>query len=149
MNPERFRRAASAAASIGVVYAFLAASPSIGRILPWMNPSLAPAQRASLLVRAMTLAQKIEQLHGEPGPIPEVPSCGNGGRHIPGIPELGIPTFRITNGPVGIGAGDCNPQAKATALPSSLALAASWDPALAYAYGDVIDDVDADIGVRE
>jgi beta-glucosidase len=113
-----------------------------------MNPDLAPEQRARLLVSAMTLDRKIEQLHGQPGPIPEVPSCGNGGRHIPGIPELAIPTFRITNGPVGIAAGDCTPQAPATALPSSLGLAASWDPALAYAYGDLIGREAIDVGVH-
>src|SRR5207302_8912371 len=79
-------------------------SMAFAQALPWMNPALAPGERAALLVAAMTLDQKIEQLHGQPGPIPEVPACGNGGRHVPGIPELQIPTFRITNGPVGIGA---------------------------------------------
>ena len=51
-------------------------------------------------------------------------------RHVTGIPELGIPTFRITNGPVGIGYGDCCPQDKATALPIALGLAASFVPTL-------------------
>jgi beta-glucosidase len=138
MGRQMFEQATSFVAWICILSGFLASSMSIAQSLPWMNPSLPPAERASLLIGAMTLEQKIEQLHGQPGPIPEVPSCGSGGRHIPGITELGIPTFRITNGPVGIGAGDCTPQAKATALPSSLALAASWDPALAYAYGDLI-----------
>ncbi|TCF96230.1 hypothetical protein BZM26_38730, partial [Paraburkholderia strydomiana] len=41
-------------------------------------------------------------------------------------------------GPVGIGAGDCVPQDRATALPMSMALAASFDPTLARAYGDVL-----------
>jgi beta-glucosidase len=124
------------------------ASSGLAQDLPWMDRGLAPARRASLLVSAMTLEQKIGQLHGQPGPIPEVPSCGSGGRHIPGIAELAIPTFRITNGPVGIGAGDCTPQAPATALPSSLGLAASWDPALAYAYGDLIGREAVRVGVH-
>src|SRR5207249_1460869 len=38
--------------------------------------------------------------------------------------------------------------AQATALPSSLALAASWDPALAYAYGDLIGREALDVGVH-
>jgi beta-glucosidase len=103
-----------------------------------MNRALAPEQRAALLVNAMTLDQKAAQLHGQSGPIPEIPACGSGTRHIPGIPSLSIPTFRITNGPVGVGAGDCVPQERATALPMSMALAASFDPTLARAYGDVL-----------
>jgi beta-glucosidase len=112
--------------------------PSKAGQLPWMNTSLSPQTRAQLLVSAMTLDQKIEQLHGQPGPIPELPACGNGGRHIPGIPALDIPTFRVTNGPVGIGQGDCSPTDPATALPDSLGLAASFDPSLANQYGDLM-----------
>ncbi|SEB17967.1 beta-glucosidase family protein [Paraburkholderia sartisoli] len=112
----------------------VAAAPS----LPWMNTHLAPEKRAALLVNAMTLSQKAAQLHGQSGPIPEIPACGNAFRHIPGIPALSIPTFRITNGPVGVGAGDCNPQDLATALPMSMGLAAGFDPTLAKAYGDLM-----------
>lgn len=65
--------------------------------LPWMDKSLAPARRAELLIGAMTLDQKIQQLHGQAGVVPEVSGCGNPMRHIPGIPELKIPTFRITS----------------------------------------------------
>jgi len=59
--------------------------------------------------------------------------------------------LRITNGPVGIGQNDCvdpsvvgfaaftDPSsAKATALPSAIALAASFDPAVAHEFGNVI-----------
>ncbi|HEY4137817.1 MAG TPA: glycoside hydrolase family 3 N-terminal domain-containing protein, partial [Casimicrobiaceae bacterium] len=131
-----------------LVLTFAATNFSFAQSLPWMNPVLPPAQRAAMLVAAMTLDQKIEQIHGQPGPIPEVPSCGNGGRHVSAIPQLQIPTFRITNGPVGIGAGDCTPQAQATALPSSLALAATWDRNAAAAYGDLIGREAIDVGVH-
>jgi hypothetical protein len=72
--------------------------PAAADELPWMNRALTPETRAHLLVSAMTLDQKIAQLHGQPGPIPELPECGNSGRHVLGIPELATPTFRITNG---------------------------------------------------
>jgi len=111
---------------------------AVAQSLPWMNTRLAPEKRAALLVNAMTLSQKAEQLHGQSGPIPEIPECGNAFRHIPGIPALSIPTFRITNGPVGVGAGDCSPQDLATALPMSMGLAAGFDPKLAKAYGDLM-----------
>ena len=117
----------------------LVSTVALGQSLPWMDPSLPPDQRAALLVAAMTLDQKIEQLHGQPGPIPELPACGtNPGRHIPGIPSLQIPTFRISNGPVGIGQGDCTPVARATGVVSSLGLAASFDVASAAAFGDLV-----------
>jgi len=77
----------------------LSSHAALSQGLPWMDPTLAADTRAQLLVGAMTLDQKIEQLHGQSGPIPEVPQCRNGGRHVPVIPSLGIPTFRISNGP--------------------------------------------------
>ena len=119
--------------------------------LPWMNTALAPEERAALLVNAMTLAQKEQQLVGnQPEIVPELPQC-KGARHVRGIAELAIPTLHITNGPVGIGQNDCvdpsvvgfaaftDPSsAKATALPSAIALAASFDPAVAHEFGNVI-----------
>ena len=119
--------------------------------LPWMNTALAPEQRAALLVGAMTLDQKEQQLVGnEPEIVPELPQC-MGARHVRGIASLAIPTLRITNGPVGIGQNDCvdpsvmgfaaftDPSsAKATALPSAMAVAASFDPAVASEFGNVI-----------
>lgn len=119
---------------------------------PWMRASLTPERRTALLLRAMTQDEKFAQLVGAPGVIPEIPQC-YGARHVPGIPRLGIPTFRITNGPVGVGQNDCVPattpnlprsammstaSAKATALPSAMAVAASFDTAVATRFGDVI-----------
>lgn len=125
--------------------------------LPWMDTSLAPERRADLLLDAMTLDQKLQQLTGAyPEILPDLPEC-YGGRHVTGIEELGIPTLRITNGPVGVGQNDCidpavaedpdspwwvaytHPSsAKATALPSATTVAASFDPEVAAGFGDVI-----------
>lgn len=121
---------------------------------PWMDTKLTPEQRASLLVPALTLAQKEQQLVTSGATIvPEIPSC-LGARHVNGIPELEIPSLRITNGPVGIGQNDCVPtsvdptnlqavlgnplSAKATALPSAIAMAASFDPGVATEFGNVV-----------
>ena len=119
--------------------------------LPWMDTTLAPEQRAALLVGAMTLDQKEQQLVGnQPEIVPELPNC-RGARHVRGIASLAIPTLRITNGPVGIGQNDCvdpsvmgfaafsDPSsAKATALPSAIAIAASFDATVATEFGNVI-----------
>lgn len=122
---------------------------AFGQALPWMNPNIAPEQRAELLVAAMTTTQKAQQLHGDRSAIPEAPECGVPGRHISGIPALKIPTFRITNGPVGLGGGDCTPTDKATALPVALALAASFDPKLAWTFGDLMGRESRIVGVHE
>ncbi|MCB2074388.1 MAG: glycoside hydrolase family 3 C-terminal domain-containing protein [Novosphingobium sp.] len=119
-------------------------------------------RRARQLVGAMSLAQKMQQLTGSPPEIlPELPQCF-GARHVSGIASLDIPTFRITNGPVGVGQNDCvarsvyegikdNPSpyaayaaythptsAEATALPSAMTVAASFDPEVASTFGEVI-----------
>lgn len=105
--------------------------------------------RAQALIAAMTEEQKLDQLTGAGNAIvPELPDC-YGGRHVKNIPELGISTLRITNGPVGVGQNDCAPigtqqplvsefSAKATALPSAIAMAASFDRNTASLYGNVI-----------
>lgn len=146
-----------AATSLTAVGAASAGGAVAADDLPWMDTSLAPERRADLLLDAMTLDQKLQQLTGAfPEILPDLPEC-YGGRHVTGIEELGIPTLRITNGPVGVGQNDCvdpalygdpnapsgvpyvhSSSAKATALPSATAVAASFDPDVASAFGDVI-----------
>src|SRR5262249_28926485 len=98
----------------------------------WMNRSLPSARRAELLIQQMTLDEKISQIHMLDKP--EHP------REVPGIERLGIPTFKITNGPAGAGPGDSRPTQPATAMPAALALAASGDRNLAETFGRVVAD---------
>ncbi len=138
------------------------ASAANAQPLAWMDTTVAPDQRAALLVSAMTLDEKFEQLLGTPGIVAELPQCF-GARHLNGIARLQIPTLRITNGPVGIGQSDCVPpdtpglpasalsnvnSAKATALPSALAVAASFDPAVATTFGDVLGTEALDLALQ-
>jgi len=132
---------------------------------PWLDKSLSPRERAEKLVAAMTLEQKIAQLHGgmETINIYALPSADEINamsaeeqdrlmaqiqvqRHVKGIEELGIPRFRITNGPVGVGMGDGHPSPAATALPMSIGLAAGFDSELAREYGDIIGSETATLG---
>ncbi len=85
--------------------------------------------RAQRLVARMSLEQKIAQVHG----IHDATHA----RFVPGIPQLGIPALHVTNGPAGPGPGGAGSQKPATALPAPIALAASWDPALARTYGRI------------
>ncbi|MPV37271.1 beta-glucosidase family protein [Georgenia subflava] len=137
------------------------ASAPTGR--PWNDLSRSPRERAELLVKAMTLEQKIAQLHGSMQTIDIYSLTADMGslsgeemeqlaaqirveRHVAGIEELGIPRFRITNGPVGVGMGDGHPSPPATALPMTIGLAAGFDAALAHEYGSVIGSETATLG---
>ncbi len=128
---------------------------------PWTDTSLAPRERAQLLVAAMTLEQKIQQLHGNMATIDIYSLVSQAttkeemdrlaaqiriDRHVAAIDELGIPRFRITNGPVGVGMGDGTPSPPATSLPMTIALAAGFDPELARQYGDLIGSETATLG---
>jgi beta-glucosidase len=87
-------------------------------------------QRARDLLVKMTLDEKIQLVHGAGlgrSPI-------GGGGFIPGIPRLGIPDLNMADNATGVNAGISG----ATAFPSPLAIAASWDPALAYESGAAI-----------
>ena len=56
----------------------------------------------------------------------------------PPLPRLGIPALQLNDGPLGVRNIDGGAEGRATALPSSQALAASFDPELAYESGRVM-----------
>ena len=93
--------------------------------------------RARAIVAKMTLDEKITELHGIHTPEHY--------RYVPGVPRLGVPAFPMTNGPAGVGPGGASPQLRATALPAPIALAASWDPALALRYGKIAGEETRDL----
>jgi len=110
---------------------------------PWMNTALSADERAKLLERAMTLEEKFGLLHGkvgsafrgEPKPDGAIGSAG----YIPGIPRLGVPALQESDAGLGVtNPNNVRPGDVATALPASLALAATWSPELAYKSGVVI-----------
>jgi beta-glucosidase len=103
----------------------------------WMNTALSPKERADLLVGAMTLDQKIQQIKMAGGTNPDLPGCGAGGRHLEGIPALQIPTHRMTNGPTGVAGGDCSTDRMATAVPANFVAVASFDPTIFSMWGDI------------
>jgi beta-glucosidase len=115
---------------------------------PWLDAKRSPDERAELAVAAMTLDEQLAILHGPmavsvpiPGtkavalPADAIPAAG----YIPGVPRLGIPALRETDAslgvtnPLGVRPGDV-----ATALPSGLALSATFDPSLAYQAGSLV-----------
>ena len=100
-----------------------------------MDKSVSPDQRADLVLKQLTLDEKVTLVHGTDGPRP--PSWLGGAGFAPGLPRLGIPDVQSTDGRLGV--GRAGQQGRyATALPSALALAASWDLRLARDYGTLM-----------
>ena len=111
---------------------------------PWSDANLSPDQRADLVIKEMTLDEKIQLVHGlgwqamfmapESGPGTRAISAGG---FIPGIPRMGIPDLQMSDSVEGISGAGINGR-YATALPSAEAMAAAWDPALSYEIGTMI-----------
>jgi beta-glucosidase len=108
----------------------------------WRDASLTPDARAEAIVRAMTLDEKIQLLHGKLGfayggqPAPDGAHRGAG--YIAALPRVGVPALQLNDGPLGvrnIGGGE---DSRATAFPSAQALAASFDAELAFASGRIM-----------
>lgn len=112
---------------------------------PWMNTKLTPDQRADRLLAAMTLEEKVVLLHG-PMAMPLSPTMpmpkgavGSAG-YIAGNDRLGIPALQESDASLGVTNPMLvrGPKDMSTALPSGLALAATFDPAIAFAGGRMV-----------
>ena len=109
---------------------------------PWMNTNLSPDERASLVLKQMTLDEKISLLHGTGmvglSPMSPLAVRSNGGAgYVVGVPRLGIPDIQMSDAAYGIRSSGENGR-YSTALPSNLGSAASWDLDAAYEYGALI-----------
>lgn len=110
---------------------------------PWMNVSLSPEQRADLVLKQLTLDEKLALLHGNgmarnPSwtmPLTEMTNGGAG--YVEGVKRLGIPGIVISDAGYGVRDSGANGR-YATAMPSSLGAASSWDIESACAFGEVI-----------
>jgi beta-glucosidase len=108
-----------------------------------MDTALSADARAGLLVQALTQDEKIRLVHGELA-IPflgaKVPpgALGSAG-YVPGIERLGVPALQETDASLGVANPfNVRPGDSATALPSGLALAATFDVNLAHDGGAMI-----------
>jgi beta-glucosidase len=99
-------------------------------VLLWFSYVAAPTvssakddveQRVSAILSRMTLNEKVDMLGG----INDM--------YIRPLPRLGLPSFKMADGPLGV-----RNYGPATAMAGGIALAASWDPALASRVGKEI-----------
>ena len=123
-----------------------AAASSLREGRAWMNPRLRPEQRAALLIRRMTRDEKLTLVFGYfatdfPFTKYKAPVEGRAGSagYVPGVPRLGIPAQWQTDAGIGVATqGGAAKKRERTALPSNLAIAATWNVDLAFKSGAMI-----------
>jgi beta-glucosidase len=135
--------------AVGVLTRMLILVAAVGSVVaqnakqPWMNSSLSPQERAELVLKAMTLEEKVALLHGNgmehasqwQMPLTHISNGGAG--YVEGVKRLGIPPLFVSDAAYGVRDSGANGR-YSTALPSSLAAASSWDTQGACEYGALI-----------
>lgn len=108
---------------------------------PWMNQSLGAEERANLLLKEMTLDEKIALMHGVDR-IKDNVTSGNGVEfvlasyvgYVPANKRLGIPALRMADGRAGVG----NRAKNVTLLPAPIVASSAWDTGLMKEFGRVL-----------
>jgi beta-glucosidase len=140
-----------AALTILLVAVLATALPSFGQMMgappaphyAWSDTTLSPDARADLVLKEMTLDEKISILHGQRGAFgppgaAQAPSASNGGAGFSiSIPRLGIPAIQMADSAYGVTRGAFMGR-YSTALPNNLAAASAWDTQTAFDYGALI-----------
>lgn len=110
-----------------------------------MDASLDADSRSRLLLAAMTRDEKLTLVFGyfstdAPWKNFKKPRDGleQSAGYVGGIARLGIPALLETDAGIGVASQPGTSPRLRTALPSNLAIAASWDPELAYSGGRMI-----------
>lgn len=148
-----FRRSlacATALASLWISISAHAADPAAAVKGAWLDASQSAEARTAAAVAAMTQAEKLQLVFGYySNEAPwmtggmkrfEAPAAGlpASAGYVPGIDRLGIPAQWQTDAGVGVATqGTPKPRLR-TALPSGIAVAASWSPETAFAGGAMI-----------
>jgi beta-glucosidase len=137
----KLRRSALPAVFFGLLTSTSVSAPH--QEWPWNDVSLPPARRAQMALDQMTEQEKLSLVHGviaapwggKPKPDGSIGSAG----YVPGIPRLGVPALQETDAELGVAnPGDVRPGDTATAMPSDLALASTWNPELARLQGQAV-----------
>jgi beta-glucosidase len=107
-----------------------------------MNTDLDADVRADLMIREMTLDEKIQLVHGTGWGVlqagsPISPNHNLGAGFVPGIPRLYLPDINLADSAVGVRMSALQSR-YGTLLPSVIGMASSWDPNIAFLYGSVI-----------
>ena len=112
---------------------------------PWMNKKLDPAVRTALVLKEMTMDEKLNLTMGYFGtdspwknakrpPESHDQSAG----FVYGVPRLGIPNLWQADAGMGVASQGGPNVRERTALPSGMATAATWNPDMGFAGGAMI-----------
>ncbi len=111
----------------------------------WMNKKLTPEQRTDLVLKEMTMDEKLKLVFGYFGTDAPwknfkrpVESITQSAGFVYGIPRLGIPNLWLADAGIGVASQGGPNVREATALPSGINTAATWDLKTAYAGGAMI-----------
>jgi len=114
---------------------------------PWMDKLLSADQRADLLVKEMTLDEKISMVHGADwehnvwsnsrGVSALTEATPGAAGFLPGVKRLGSPAIQMVDAAVGVTHGAATGR-YSTLLPSGLAEASAWDESLSHDYGALV-----------
>jgi beta-glucosidase len=128
------------ACALAAILALAATAHAEPTAYPWLDRHLSPDARTALVLQQLTLDEKIQLVHSQftkrdpRHPPPAGPEDEQG--YVAGIPRLRIPPLHMVDGNLGVAnPWNARDNDEATALPSGLALAATWNPALAFASG--------------
>jgi len=109
----------------------------------WQKDGLTADEKAGLVLAKMTEDEKYAWLSGPMAipmgdePLPE--GAIGSAAYYPGIPRLGIPAMQQTDASLGVTAlGNIRPGDNATALPSGLMLASTFNPEMAERSGELV-----------
>ena len=100
---------------------------------PWCDTALTADERAGLLLAALTRDEKISLLAGDELTGVQGRETAHTGTSN-GVDRVGLPPVYFSDGPVGVRQG------KATGLPSSMTVASSFDPQIAFRHAAVVGD---------
>ena len=94
---------------------------------PWANTALSPDERADLVIKEMTVDEKIALLHGVGMPTDDPLTAENmpsnrGVGYAVGVPRLGIPGIDMSDAAYGVRSSGANGR-YSTALPANVAAA--------------------------
>ena len=109
---------------------------------PWMDPKLPPEERVELVLKQLTLDEKLALLHGNGmahsqwrSPLTDL--ANGGGGYVEGVKRLGIPGLVMSDAAYGVRDSGVNGR-YSTAMPANVAAASGWDTDAACSYGEVI-----------
>ena len=129
-----------AAAFVAVPHGFAQpGGPQPPKHYPWSDTTLSADARADMVIKELTLDEKISLLHGQGFSFNATgPTESNGGAgYSVAIPRVGIPAIQMADSAYGVTRGAASGR-YSTALPNNLAAASSWDPEAAFEYGALI-----------